>query len=90
MIYYHTRGDFMSTIKIAITIQEHLLDRLDRLVKAGVFPNRSKALQEAVEEKLARIDRGRLARECSKLNKKYERSLAEEGLSRELAEWPEY
>jgi metal-responsive CopG/Arc/MetJ family transcriptional regulator len=80
----------MSTIKIAITIQEHLLDRLDRLVKAGVFPNRSKALQEAVEEKLARIDRGRLARECSKLNKKYERSLAEEGLSRELAEWPEY
>jgi len=80
----------MSTIKITITIQEHLLDRLDRLVKAGVFPNRSKALQEAVQEKLARIDRGRLARECSKLKKKYERSLAEEGLSRELAEWPEY
>jgi metal-responsive CopG/Arc/MetJ family transcriptional regulator len=80
----------MSTIKIAITIQEHLLDRLDRLVKAGVFPNRSKAMQEAVEEKLARVDRGRLARECGKLNKRYERSLAEEGLSRELSEWPEY
>jgi metal-responsive CopG/Arc/MetJ family transcriptional regulator len=39
----------MSTGKIAITIQEHLLDELDRLVKAGVFPNRSKALQEAVD-----------------------------------------
>jgi len=51
----------MSTIKIGITIQEDLLDRLDRLVKAGAFPNRSKALQEAVEEKLARFDRGRLA-----------------------------
>ena len=80
----------MSTVKIAITIQERLLDRLDRLVKAGVFPNRSKALQEAVEEKLARIDHDRLARECGKLDKKFERSLAEEGLSRELGEWPEY
>ena len=39
----------MSTIKVAITIQEHLLDRLDRLVKAKVFPNRSKVVQGAVE-----------------------------------------
>jgi metal-responsive CopG/Arc/MetJ family transcriptional regulator len=80
----------MSTIKIGITIQAHLLDRLDRLVKAGIFPNRSKALQEAVEEKLARFDRGRLARECAKLNKRLERSIAEEGLSGEMGEWPEY
>ena len=80
----------MSAIKIAITIQEHLLHQLDRLVKAGVFPNRSKALQEAVEEKLARLDRGRLARECAKLDKKVERSMAEEGLSEEMSEWPEY
>jgi Arc/MetJ-type ribon-helix-helix transcriptional regulator len=80
----------MGTIKIGITIQEHLLDRLDRLVKAGVFPNRSQALQEAVEEKLARFDRGRLARECAKLDKKFERSIAEESLSGEISEWPEY
>jgi Arc/MetJ-type ribon-helix-helix transcriptional regulator len=80
----------MSTLKIAITIQEHLIDRLDRLVKAGVFPNRSKAIQEAVEEKLARIDRGRLARECTKLDKKFERSIAEDGLPAEMDEWPEY
>jgi len=80
----------MSTTKIGITIQEHLLDRLDRLVRAGVFPNRSKALQEAVEEKLARLDRGRLSRECAKLDKKTERSFAEEGFSGEMSEWPEY
>lgn len=80
----------MSTIKIAVTIQEQLIDQLDRLVKAGVFPNRSKALQEAVQEKLARLDRGRLSRECAKLDKKIERSLAEEGLSGEIGEWPEY
>ena len=80
----------MSAIKIGITIQEQLLDRIDRLVKAGVFPNRSKALQEAVEEKLARFDRGRLARDCAKLDKKAERSMAEEGLFVEMREWPEY
>ena len=80
----------MSTIKVAITIQDHLLDRLDRLAKAKVFPNRSKAVQEAVKEKLARLDRNRLARECGKLDKKFERSMAEEGISRELSEWPEY
>jgi Arc/MetJ-type ribon-helix-helix transcriptional regulator len=80
----------MSTVKIAITIQERLVNQLDRLVKAGVFQNRSKAMQEAVEEKLARLDRGRLARECAKLDKKHERSIAEEGLSREMSEWPEY
>jgi metal-responsive CopG/Arc/MetJ family transcriptional regulator len=80
----------MSTIKVAITIQDDLLDRLDRLVKARVFPNRSKAVQEAVKEKLARLDRNRLARECAKLDKKFERSMAEEGISRELSEWPEY
>jgi len=80
----------MSTIKVAITIQDHLLDRLDRLVKARVFPNRSKAVQQAVEEKLARLDRNRLARECGKLNKKFERSMAEEGMGGEISEWPEY
>jgi Arc/MetJ-type ribon-helix-helix transcriptional regulator len=80
----------MSTVKIAITIQEHLVNQLDRLVKAGVFRNRSKALQEAVEEKLARLDRGRLARECAKLDKRLERSIAEEGLLGEMSEWPEY
>jgi Arc/MetJ-type ribon-helix-helix transcriptional regulator len=80
----------MSAIKIGITIQGHLLDRIDRLVKAGVFPNRSKALQEAVQEKLARFDRGRLARECAKLDKKTERSIAEESLFGEMSEWPEY
>jgi metal-responsive CopG/Arc/MetJ family transcriptional regulator len=79
----------MSTVKIAITIQEHLLDRLDRLVKACVFPNRSKALQKAVEEKLARFDRGRLLRECAKLDKKLERSIAGDGLSAETNECPE-
>jgi len=80
----------MPTAKVAITLDEDLLKRLDRLVKNRLFENRSRAIQEAVSEKLARVERGRLARECAKLDKKFEQSMAEEGLSAEEGEWPEY
>ena len=80
----------MSTTKVAITIDEKTLDRLDRLVKARVFPNRSRAIQEAVEEKLERLERSRLARECTKLDPAFEQAMAEEGISEELGQWPEY
>jgi len=80
----------MGTAKIAITIEQKLLERLDRLVKSKQFRNRSKAVQEAVQEKLARMDRSRLARECAKLDPQFERALAEEGLSEELKEWARY
>jgi metal-responsive CopG/Arc/MetJ family transcriptional regulator len=49
----------MSTAKVAITIERELLVRLDRLVKSRRFPNRSRAVQEAVTEKLARMERSR-------------------------------
>ena len=80
----------MSTAKIAITIEEELLGKLDRLVSSKVFPNRSKAIQEAVQEKLSRVNRSRLARECAKLDPKFEKALAEEGISQDVGEWPEY
>jgi len=80
----------MSTAKIAITIEEELLGKLDRLVSSKVFPNRSKAIQEAVQEKLSRLNKSRLARECAKLDPKFEKALAEEGISQDVGEWPEY
>ena len=80
----------MSTTKVAVTLDEKTLDRLDRLVKARVFPNRSRAIQEAVEEKLERLERSRLARECTKLDPAFEKAMAEEGMSEELGQWPEY
>ena len=80
----------MSATKIAITIEEELLSRVDRLVREQRFPNRSKAIQEAVAEKLARLDRSRLARECAKLDPRSEQRLAEEGLGEDSPEWPEY
>jgi hypothetical protein len=42
------------------------------------------------QEKDARIDKSRLARECAKLDKSFEQSLADEGLETEIEEWPEY
>jgi hypothetical protein len=50
----------------------------------------ARAIQEAVAEKLARMDRSRLAAECAKLDPDFEKALAEAGLGRELESWPEY
>jgi metal-responsive CopG/Arc/MetJ family transcriptional regulator len=79
----------MATDKVAITIDRKLLKRLDRLVADRRFPNRSRAIQEAVEEKLSRLEHSRLAKEAAKLDRQFEQKLAEEGMAGE-AEWPEY
>ncbi len=47
----------MSQAKVAITIEEGVLARVDALVKRNVFSNRSRAIQEAVQEKLERRTR---------------------------------
>ena len=80
----------METTKVAITIDHALLARLDALVEQRVYPSRSKAIQEAVRDKLARLERSRLARECAKLDPRFEQALADEGLSQELDAWPPY
>ena len=80
----------MGTKKIAITLNQNTLERLDRLVRNHVFANRSRAIQGAVQEKLERMERSRLARECAKLDPDFEKAMAEEGLSEELSEWPKY
>jgi Arc/MetJ-type ribon-helix-helix transcriptional regulator len=59
-------------------------------VEQRKFPNRSRAIQEAVRDKLERMDRGRLARECAKLDRVVEQQMADEGLARDLEEWPEF
>jgi metal-responsive CopG/Arc/MetJ family transcriptional regulator len=80
----------MPSAKIAITIEQELLARLDRLVKQQRFPNRSRAVQEALRDKLDRLDRGRLARECAKLDPAAEQQLTEEGMAEDFEQWPEY
>jgi Arc/MetJ-type ribon-helix-helix transcriptional regulator len=80
----------MSTAKVAITIDRETLRRLDRLVKSRRFANRSRAVQEAVSEKLARMERSRLAQECGKLDRKAEQAMADEGMREDAKQWPEY
>ena len=80
----------MPKSKIAISLDESIVGHIDRLVRQRTYPNRSQAIEEAVREKLARLERSRLAREVLNLDPDFERSLAEEGLSRDQIEWPEY
>ena len=80
----------MAASKIAITIDDRMLKQIDILVKSKFYPNRSKAIQEAVAEKLMRLEKRRLAEECAKLDSDFEQSMAEEGFSAEMEEWPEY
>lgn len=80
----------MSVAKIAVSLDEDALTRVDRLVREGKFPSRSRLIQEAVAEKLDRMGKTRLAAECAKLDPEFERALADEGLSEESAAWPEY
>ncbi len=76
--------------KIAITLEQETVKQLDRLIEKQTFKNRSQAIQQAVTEKLERIDRSRLARECAKLDPVSEQSLAEVGFTEDVAQWPEY
>lgn len=80
----------MPKSNIAVALEKSTLKRLDRLVKSGVFRSRGQAVEQAVAEKLARMENGRLARECAKLDRRFEKALAEEGLSEESSAWPEY
>lgn len=80
----------MTRAKIAITVRQDFLEEIDLLVSRKVFPNRSRAIEQAIEEKLERHRRNRLAEECARLEPRDEKAMAEEGLSAELAVWPEY
>lgn len=80
----------MARSKIAVSLDEQTLRQLDRLVAEAIFPSRSQAIEVAVQEKLARLRQGRLARECAKLDPAFEKALAEEGLAEDASAWPAY
>lgn len=80
----------MGQAKVAITMDDMLLAELDNLVKRHLFPNRSKAIQIAVAEKLQRLAKKRLVAELAKLDMAEERSFAEEGMGLEHDAWPTY
>lgn len=79
----------MPKTKIAITLDEDLLRRVDRAVDRGLEPNRSAAIERAVADFVERMDRTRLARECAKLAPLSERNGADANLNGS-ASWPAY
>lgn len=79
----------MATATVAVTLDETLVAALDRLVQAKIYPDRDRAIQDALREKLHRLSHTSLAAECEKLDPAAEQTLAEEGLQEET-EWPEY
>lgn len=80
----------MAKTKLAVTMDATLLKELDLLVADRRFPNRSQAIEAAVADKVERLARFRLARECANLDRKEERAMAEEGLAGGSDSWPEY
>ncbi len=80
----------MPKTKVAVTLDTALVRNLDHLVARRQFTNRSQAVEAAVAEKLARLARTRLARECAELDPDEEKALAEEGMAGSTETWPEY
>ncbi len=80
----------IATEKITVTLDRDIVTRLDQLVEEKIFPNRSCAVQAAVSDKLDRLQRSRVARECAKLDPAFEKALAEEGLAQDWKDWPRY
>jgi Arc/MetJ-type ribon-helix-helix transcriptional regulator len=69
--------------KIAVTLESISVADLDRWVRDGRYPNRSRALQSAVDLLVEREKRTRLVRELKKLDPSEEQRMAEEGLVEE-------
>ena len=76
--------------KVAVTIEKDLIIKLDRLVSEGRYPSRSSAVEDAVIERMVKVEKSRLAEESAKLDPTYEQAIADEGLLGDLSEWPEY
>jgi Arc/MetJ-type ribon-helix-helix transcriptional regulator len=79
----------MSTTKVAVTLEADSVKEIDRWVREGRFPNRSRAVQAALAEMRARHKRRRLIDALAKINRNQERAFAEEVFSGEPP-WPEY
>jgi Arc/MetJ-type ribon-helix-helix transcriptional regulator len=80
----------MAVTKVEISLDSDLLECLDRWVAEQLFPDRSRAVEEAVREKLERFAVTRLSPACAQLDQRNESDLAVEGLIVDAGEWPEY
>ena len=80
----------MSVAKIAISIDDQLLAKLDGFIALNKFKTRSQAIQLAVQNTVDSLDHKRLIDACMQLDMDTERTLADQGLKKDLEEWPEF
>lgn len=83
-------GAIMSTAKIAVSIDDKQLKKIDFYVKKHVFKSRSQAFQISISQTLEHLEHARLAKECAKLDIGVEQEMADMGLDEDLKAWPKY
>jgi Arc/MetJ-type ribon-helix-helix transcriptional regulator len=71
----------MQPVRVSVSLDPTIVARIDRQVADGRFASRSQAILQAIQEKLNRTSRARLARECAKLNPLFEQAFAEATIS---------
>jgi len=80
----------MSTRKITITLEANVIEGIDSLVKKNECKSRSKAIQNAVEEYLKKLEKQKLYAEIDKLDRKEEMKVAENAFEAVNEIWEEY
>lgn len=70
----------MKRAKIAVSLDQALLDKVDSYVDRQLFKSRSQAVQISLRQSVERIEHKRLSEECKKLDITAERRMADEGL----------
>jgi hypothetical protein len=80
----------MAKTEVAVIMDTAVLDERDALVAHQVVPDRSIASQGALADKLVRMRRDQLAKECANLDPQDEQAMAEQGLDQEVNAWSDY
>ena len=80
----------MGKSTITITVDDAVLETLDRLVEEAVYPDRDLAIQDALEYNLKIMDKSAFKRELAKMDPEFEQRMADEFLTEDMSEWPEY
>ena len=82
-------GKFMVRKRVSVSLDPRTLRRLDRWVRDGVYPSRSRAIEGALGAAPTAAELRRFARACRDLDPEEEASLAEEWLDGERERWRE-
>jgi metal-responsive CopG/Arc/MetJ family transcriptional regulator len=75
----------MATKNITITVEENLLKRSDGIVSQGIYPNRSRLIEDAIAAKLKELDEKFIGAQAALLDP----SDAEEWFEGEIEQWRE-